>query len=154
MDLAIGNFLTLSAGTAVRQRFQNFFINQTVSQSGGTFVFLPFGFSGVTVNRTGDSTEASLVLPNNRISRSWAVEAIESQWLAHVQVMILDPDNSAQFTRLHQYFGKVASGDWDETTVRLTLSTVLDAVGADIPQRRLTQRLIGAIPVSAGVRLQ
>lgn len=154
MELAIGNLLTLTAGISTRQRFQNFFINESISYQGAAFTFVPFGFSGVTVNRTGDNTEASLVFPNNALTRGWAVEAIEGRWLAQVQVMLLDPDDRTSFEQLHQYFGQVAGGQWDETTVRLTLSTVLDAVGSDVPLRRLTQKLIGAIPVTSGVRLQ
>jgi len=48
----------------------------------------------------------------------------------------------------------VASGRWKDAELDLTLNTVLDAVGSDVPQRRLTQRLIGNIPSTAGVRLQ
>jgi hypothetical protein len=154
MDLAIGNFVTFRVGSNVQQRFQNFFINQSITYNSQEFTFLPFGFSGVTVNRTGDNTEASLVLPNNQLSRAWAVEAIDNQWLARVRVMVLDPEDQTSFMQLHQYYGKVASGEWDETSLTLTLSTVLDAVGSDVPGRRLTQRLIGAIPVTAGVSLQ
>lgn len=154
MDLAIGNFLTFTTGGNARQRFQNFFIGQTITNAGAGFVFLPFGFSGVTINRTGDNTEASLVFPNNKLSRAWAIEAIENQWLARVQVMALEPDDQTSFLQMHQYFGKVASGNWSETVVTLTLSTVLDAVGSDVPQRRLTQKLIGSIPVTSGVGLQ
>lgn len=154
MELAVGNLLTLTAAGNVRHRFQNFFINETISYQGNPYGFLPFGFSGVTVNRTGDNTEASLLFPNNGLSRGWAVEAIEGRWLAHVQVMLLDPDNRNSFDLMHQYFGQVAGGQWDESSLRLTLSTVLDAVGSDVPVRRLTQKLIGNIPVSSGVRLQ
>lgn len=154
MELAVGNFLTFSIGTTVRQRFQNFFISETVTQDGNSFGFLPFGFSGVTVNRTGDNTDASLLFPNNGLSRGWAIEAIEGRWIARVQVMMLDPDDRSQYHQLHQYYGQVAGGQWDEGSLRLTLNTVLDAVGSDVPMRRLTQKLIGAIPVSSGVRLQ
>jgi hypothetical protein len=154
MELAVGNFLTFTSGNDVRQRFQNFFINETVTHQGDSFGFLPFGFSGVTINRTGDNTEASLLFPNNGLSRNWAVEAIEGRWIARVQVMLLDPDDRSSFNQMHQYYGQAAGGQWDETTLRVTLSTVLDAVGSDVPMRRLTQRLIGAIPVSSGVRLQ
>jgi hypothetical protein len=154
MELAIGNFVSFTATATTSHRFQNFFINEIVQRPEGIYTFLPFGFSGVTVNRTGDSTEASLVFPNNQLSRAWAVDAIENRWLARVQVMILDPDDRTQFTQLHQYFGKAASGEWNETSVTLRLNTVLDAVGTDAPFRRLTQRLIGAIPVTSGVRLQ
>lgn len=154
MELAIGNFVTFTDNGVVRQRFQNFFISETITYSGNQFGFLPFGFSGVTINRTGDNTDASLVLPNNALSRNWAVEALNSRWLAHVRVMLLDPDDRTSFTQMHQYYGLVASGSWKEAELNLTLNTVLDAVGADVPQRRLTQKLIGAIPSTSGIRLQ
>lgn len=154
MELAVGNFLTLTASGTVQHRFQNFFIGETIAYNGGSFGFLPFGFSGVTVNRTGDNTEASLLLPNNNLSRAWATETIENRWLAQVQVMLLDPDDRTSFTQMHQYVAQIAGGKWDETSLQLTLSTVLDAVGSDVPSRTLTQKLIGAIPVTSNVRLQ
>lgn len=154
MDLAIGNFMVLSHNGNVRQRFQNFFIAQTVAYEGSQYGFLPFGFSGVTVNRTGDNTDASLLLPNNTLSRNWAVEALNGRWLAQIDVVILDPNDSSSFTRLHRYTGLIAAGTWREVELNLTLNTVLDAVGADVPQRRLTQKLIGSIPATTGVRLQ
>jgi phage-related protein len=154
MELAIGNFVTFSEGTTVRQRFQNFFISETITYSGSQYGFLPFGFSGVTINRTGDNTEASLLLPNNTLSRNWAVEALEKRWLAHVIVMLLNPDDRTSFSQLHQYYGLVASGSWREAELTLNLNTVLDAVGAEFPMRRLTQKLIGNIPATSGIRLQ
>lgn len=154
MDLAIGNFMTLSQAGNVRQRFQNFFIAQTVAYESNQYGFLPFGFSGVTVNRSGDNTDANLVLPNNVMSRSWAVEALNNRWLAQLDVVILDPSDSTQFNRLHRYTGMISGGNWREAELSLTLNTVLDAVGSDVPQRRLTQKLIGNIPATSGVRLQ
>lgn len=154
MELAVGNFMSFSLSGITQYRFQNFFIGETITYNGGSYGFLPFGFSGVTVNRTGDNTEASLVLPNNDLSRNWAVEAIDRRWLAQVEVILLDPDNRSTFNQLHTYVGQVAGGKWDESSLQLTLSTVLDAVGADVPGRRLTQKLIGAIPVTSGLQLQ
>ena len=154
MELAVGNFLTFTAGTAVKQRFQNFFIGEVASYQGTSFLFAPFGFSGVTVNRNGDNTEASLVFPNNSLTRAWAVEALENKWLAHVRVMLLNPDDKTDLTLMHEYYSQVATGKWGEATLELTLNTILDAVGSDVPRRRLTQKLIGAIPVTSGLRLQ
>jgi hypothetical protein len=154
MELAIGNFITFSDNGNVRQRFQNFFISETITYSGDEYGFLPFGFSGVTINRTGDNTDASLLLPNNSLSRNWAVEALNNRWLAHVRVMLLDPDDRTSFSQLHQYYGLVASGSWKEAELVINLNTVLDAVGAEFPMRRLSQRLIGNIPTTSGVRLQ
>ena len=115
---------------------------------------MPFAFSGVTVNRTGDNVEASLVFPNNAISRGWGLTAVQDLWIATVLVLILDPDSSSGGELMHRYVGQVSNGGWDETTLQLRLDTVLDAVGTDVPMRRLTQSLVGAIPTSSNVRLR
>jgi phage-related protein len=155
MELALGNYLDLSTQSGGRvYRFQNFYINKTASYQGGEYSFLPFGFSGVTVNRTGDNIEASLVFPNNEISRAWVVNAVTDFWIATVFVVVLDPDGVAAPDLLHRYVGQVATGAWDETAVTLRLNTVIDAVGAEVPMRRLTQALVGAIPTSNNVRLR
>lgn len=154
MDLSIGNFVTLRSNGVLRYAFQNFFIGETIQYSNNDHAFLPFGFSGVTVNRTGDNTDATLVLPNNQLSRNWSVEALRDKWLAEIDVVLVNPSNRADFAALHSYVGLLATGTWDETSLNLILNTVLDAVGADVPKRRLTQSLIGAIPVTSVLQLQ
>jgi phage-related protein len=155
MELALGNYLELRTQSGGQTyRFQNFYINKTKSYQGAGYSFLPFGFSGVTVNRTGDNIEASLVFPNNDISRSWVVNAVSDFWIATVSVMVLDPDGVAPPELLHRYVGQVSTGGWNEVVVTLKLNTVIDAVGAEVPMRRLTQSLIGALPTSSNVRLR
>ena len=155
MELSLGNYLQFiapSGGTAYF--FQNFHINKVASYEGKQYIFLPFGFSGVTVNRTGDNIEANLVFPNNEISRAWGLNAVEDFWIAKVLVMILEPASPTSGTVLHQYVGQVSNGNWDETSLQLRLDSVLDAVGSDAPMRRLTKHLVGSIPVSSNVRLR
>jgi hypothetical protein len=135
MQLIIGNSLILNGGS-----FQNY----TLDGSN----FLPFGFSGVVVNRSGDNTQASLVFPNNELSRSWASEAVASQWLATVGLL-----NVSAGTTIYTYVGQVSSASTDETKVVLQLSSVLDAVGADVPFRVIGEQLVGAIPTSSAFRL-
>jgi hypothetical protein len=155
MELAVGNYLQLSSPTSGQvYRFQNFHIGQAASFEGVSYTFLPFGFSGISINRTGDNTEATLVFPNNDLSRNWVLQAVKERWLGRVYVMLLNPDNTSTGTRMSQCFGQVAGGDWDETSVKLTLNTVLDAVGSDVPLRRLTQSLVGALPITSNVRLR
>ena len=155
MDLALGNYLDFSTpGGGKVYHFQNFYINKTATYNGNVYSFLPFGFSGVTVNRAGDNVEATLVFPNNEISRAWGLNAVQDLWIATVLVMILDPDNANNPSLMHRYVGQVSNGNWDETSLQLRLDTVLDEVGTDVPMRRLTQQLVGAIPVSNNVRLR
>jgi hypothetical protein len=154
IELALGNYLTFNFNGNALYRFQNFHIAEPATFNGETYQFLPFIFSGVSISRTGDNIDASVAFPNNELSRAWAVAAIENKWTASVYVMVLNPDDRTMGTKMYEYHGQVAEGNWDETTLKIVLNTVLDAVGADVPMRRLTQKLVGAIPMSSNVRLQ
>jgi hypothetical protein len=146
-------------------RFQNFFMNGSMSHKPGgtgdtrTYQFAPFGFSGVTVNRSGDGLEATLVFPNNDLTRGWALDAIDERYTIQVDVLIIEDTDpvtgpAATHTVVHTYFGQVTGGQWDQVSLNLELSSVLDAVGTDVPMRSLTKKLIGNLPVSNSVRLQ
>ena len=164
-ELAVGNFIKFTSGTTVKYCFQNFFIGEVITNEGDGYSFLPFGFSGVTINKTGDGTEASLLLPNSTsdedqstdvgaLARSFSSTAIEERWLAYARVLIVDPDDKSSSTTLSRYYGQVTAGGWDNATITLNLSTVLDAVGGDVPQRKLSRTLVGNLPTSANVRMQ
>jgi hypothetical protein len=150
MELALGNYLTLTSAAGTQYRWQNFFVNETVN--GHSFV--PFGFSGITINRQGDNVDATLVFPNNELSRRWSVDVLRDGWLAEVKVMLLNPTDRAEQEELHSYTGKTSGGGWDEAALTIRLNTVLDAVGGEVPKRRLRQRLVGQLPMTSSVRLR
>ena len=156
---AFGHVLRIKPRNTVDFRFQNFFIGKQLTHGGANYQFVPFGFSGVTVNRTGDGLDASLVFPNNDLTRSWGIKSIEGNYFMEVEVLIIedsDPESglTATHTTVHTYTGQVTGGQWDNTTLNLELSSVLDAVGTDVPRRSLTQRIVGNLPISNSVRLQ
>jgi|TARA_B100000073_G_scaffold138573_1_gene113864 hypothetical protein len=137
--------------------FQNFYINQTTAYDGKLYTFAPFSFSGVTVNRTGDNLEASLIFANNELTRSWADRAIRERWLITVDVVAVEADSPGTATvndRVHSYVGQATGGAWKSAQLDLKLGTVLDAVGADVPRRNLTQDYVGKLPTSSNVNLQ
>jgi hypothetical protein len=156
---AFGHAIRINRGSESSRRFQNFFIGKQLTHRGDEYIFVPFGFSGVTVNRTGDGLESTLVFPNNELSRSWATSAIEVRTVIEVDVLIIedpDPDSglTATHTIVHSYIGQVTGGQWDNVSLNLELSSVLDAVGTDVPRRSLTRKIVGNLPISNGVRLQ
>jgi hypothetical protein len=152
---AFGHALRIKQDENTQYRFQNFFINQQITHQSANYTFVPFGFSGVTVNRTGDGLEASVVFPNNELSRAWGVNAVNQNWIMEVDVMIIDDDaKDGPHNIVHSYTGQVVGGQWDEVSLNLQLSTVLDAVGTDVPRRSLTKALVGNLPVASNVRLQ
>ena len=168
-SFAFGHALRIKPSNTELYRFQNFFIGKEITHQspdqraqglpGSNYIFVPFGFSGVTVNRTGDGLEATLVFPNNDLSRGWGVSAIEGTWVMEVDVLTVedpDPDTglSTENKIVHTYTGQVTGGQWDNTSLNLELSSVLDAVGTDVPRRSLTNRIVGNLPISNNVRLR
>jgi|TARA_R100000081_G_scaffold69565_1_gene36687 hypothetical protein len=156
---ALGHAVRIKAiddsGLSIQFKFQNFFINKDMTFDGNQYTFVPFGFSGVTVNRTGDGLEATLVFPNNDLTRGWAVTSIKEHYVMEVDVLIVDSDSEiGSHDRVHTYVGQVVGGDWDNVSLNLLLSSVLDAVGTDVPRRSLTRKLVGNLPASSNVRLQ
>ena len=159
--IAFGNLVRLKPASTFTFYFQNFFIGKRMRYEKQNYDFIPFGFSGVTVNRTGDGLDATLIFPNNEVTKKWAVTAIDNRWLAEVEVLILpNPDPVSGLNRatkrnsVNQFIGQVTGGSWDNVSLNVSLSTVLDAVGADVPRRTLTQDNVGRLPVTNSVRLQ
>jgi hypothetical protein len=152
MQYAIGHFLRFTQLNGNVLAFQNFYIRTAVVRGNYPHNFMPFGFSGVSINIKGDNVDAALTFPNNDLSRSWAGQAAVERWIATIDVCLLNPDDQASQQLLHTYTGVVASGGWDESSINLRLNSVLDAVSADIPNRALHQRLVGRLPASSYVR--
>jgi hypothetical protein len=152
MELNLGHLLTLKAGASIRHQFQNFKISAAADYAGVSYGFAPFGFNGITASLSGDNFDASLIFPANKLTRSWAEEALRDSWIGTVQVMLLD-EASTPVQRLHSYVGVIAAGGWDEKAVELQLNTVMDAVRGSIPGRRFTRQLVGNIPITANIRV-
>ena len=167
-QFALGHYLRLKnddGGYVLR--LQNFFINENVTHDGDDYVFSPFGFSGVSTSRQADLDPVTLLFPNNEISRGYlsdslrgmtfdGVPATERPWkrpyVGEVDVCLLNVSTKATDV-LFTYTGQCTAGGWDDTALSLELSSVLDAVTANVPTRTLVQAQVGGLPISSGVRL-
>ena len=90
MQYALGHYLRLKQDNGNVRAYQNFFVQSQIDYQGYVHGFLPFGFSGISVNRQGDNVDAALTFPNNDLSRSWASQAALENWLAFVDVVLIN----------------------------------------------------------------
>lgn len=152
---AFAQYLQLqSLNGATRLRFQNFWINEDAPYNGETYGFMPFAFSGTVITKSGDNQPAVLSFPNNALSRGWAETIVQEQWLARCATIIVNPDNRNDLLTLSTYLAQIVSGSWNETNLELQMASVLDAVGADVPRKKLTKQLVGNLPITSRVRVQ
>jgi len=154
-EIAFAQYLTFRTESGnVQYHFQNYWVNEDAPYEGSTYGFMPFAFSGLTVTKTGDNQPATLVFPNNSLSRGWAETAVVERWIAKVSTVVVNPDDKTDYTAISTYESQIVSGNWDTTKLELQTASVLDAVGSDVPRKRLTKRLVGNLPVTASVRVQ
>ena len=150
-QIAIANLLELRGPK--KYRFQNFFNSRTVEHGGYNWQFLPFAFTGVTFNRSGENAQSEIVLPNKAISREFVNNAVNEQWTARVLVLTVNDIEAADMTKLYTYIAQVSGGAWKAAELIMTLSSILDAVETNIPLRNYEVEQIGPVPISGNIAL-
>jgi hypothetical protein len=143
-------FLT-SAGVATAYAYQNFSINQPRIYSGVTYQFAPFAYTLGAGSKGGDRSDSSLIAGLDPISVNLFAEAVELRYLLEVKTVSLDPETFADDAIVRTEMWRVAQYEMDTERVILKLSSPLDATKNDIPKRRLTTGIVGALPSTGNV---
>ena len=112
-----------------------------VQLDGEDYYYLPFLYQGAAKNRSGDNLEAALVLANNPLAMHRA----------------LDPETLTPLTTygspyLTQDVWLASSLGYDPTTIEVLLSSGIDAVGSNAPNRVLTSSLVGFLPTTGQIQ--
>ena len=138
-------FLT-SAGAATAYAYQNFSINESRNYGGVTYAFAPFAYTLGAGSKGGDRSDSSLVAGLDPISVNLFAEAVEDRYLLEVKTVSLDPETFVDDALIRTELWRVAQYEMDTERVILKLSSPLDATKGDIPKRRLSTKLVGALP--------
>lgn len=141
-------------------RFQNYEAQRTIRYDQETWRYLPFLYQGASRNKSGDNMESSLGFAVNQLTSSQLVEYIEDRRTAIVRTVLFGwrEDATGQLQLiikrvLHRDVWLMASMNYDDTQLEVLLSSALDAVGANTPNRVLTSDLVGELPVSGSVQV-
>jgi len=113
--------------------------------------YLSFIYQGAARNRSGDNMESSLILANNAISMGYATKAVAGKYHVQVDTYLMTTD-FAPSKLLTSETWLAASLAYDPTTIEILLSSAIDAVGANAPNRVLTKNLVGHLPVTGTIQ--
>ena len=121
------------------------------------YYYLPFIYQGAAKNRSGDNLEAALVFANNPLAMNRAREAVVNKWTIEVFVCRVDPENMTPITTYGSSYlthdvWLAASMGYDPTTIEVLLSSGIDAVGSNAPNRVLTTSLVGHLPTTGQIQ--
>lgn len=159
MEFNYGHLLEVGpTGELNRYRFQNFRLPgevrpNIVTNDGKFYDYLPFGFGGAMATLSGDRLDATLQFASTNIARNFIVEALDNSYVCKVTTVLWNASSYEIERSLYEYFGAAAAGGWDETVLQVKLNSVLDAVEANVPGRRLRRQQVGNIPFTAKVRV-
>ena len=146
---ALTTFVTIMGDTTLR--FQNS-TKSSITFDSASYVHLPFIYQGATKTRDGSNMEAGLVLANNAISMGHVIDAVRNKWTIKVAVCLMNPETFVHQKTLTRDIWIASATSYDPETIEVVLSSAVDAVGADCPNRKLTESLVGALPTSADIR--
>ena len=113
--------------------------------------YLSFIYQGAAKNRSGDNMTSSLLLANSEISMRFAVEAVAEKYHVKVETYLMTEDFQ-QKTKLTEEQWLVSSMSYDPETIEVILSSAIDAVGANAPDRVLTREIVGHLPVTGSLQ--
>jgi len=151
--VALTNFITVSnARGRVQQRLHNANVGQKIFYASQAYLYLGFIYQGATKNRTGDNMESTLVLANNQIAMDIARSAVDSRWQVRVDTCIMDPETFDVQRTIAIENWIAATMAYNFETIEITLSSSIDAVGANSPNRVLTQSMVGALPTTGQIQ--
>jgi len=119
--------------------------------------YLSFIYQGAAMNRSGDNLEASIVLANNKLSMAYVKDFVDKKYYIEVQTFFMkddfDKDTAARSGGLitHEYW--LAAGlRYDTQSIEMTLTSPIDAVTANTPQKTLSKEQCSHLPVTGTIQ--
>lgn len=155
----ITTFITIDEGPEVpfhpdyKFRYQNSTLGGIFEpvESDNEFKYLSFIYQGAAKNRTGDNIESSLILSANLLSMNAARSAVRKKAKVKVETYVMNSTFTETQRLLTEENWIAASMSYDTETIEILLSSAIDAVGANAPNRVLTRDLVGDLPVSGTI---
>ena len=142
-------YLRFFSGSTTYDRWQNYYINTTVTWASSTWGWLPFDADGLVDGQTGDEGGLSVTLPATPLVVAEVEQALRNAWLVELSMYEFDTLSGNDSPQSGQVLigstvGELVGADGGFTSIKLQLGSSLAPVGAQVPPRTCTTRLVGA----------
>tara|TARA_R100000655_G_scaffold30313_3_gene61119 strand:- start:152 stop:613 length:462 start_codon:yes stop_codon:yes gene_type:complete len=148
--VSLTNFLTITNPSGLVENITDKFQNGRHEKI-GDHLFLSFIYQGAARNRSGDNMTSSIILANSQLSMNHAQQIVLNKYLVKVETFLMT-ETFEKKQRLTSETWLATSLSYDPETIELILSSAIDAVGANAPDKVLTRNLVGALPVTGSLQ--
>jgi hypothetical protein len=146
METAIGVFLRFYTASGDVAKWQNFFLNKTVSGH----AFRSFEVGSIVLNRSAGESGIDIEMPTTKANLDLVEAAIEDLYLVRVTLYEMPstsvPTSLSGATAVGTFVGEVIRADVTPLLIRVEVGSAMDAVTGDIPGRKITTSLVGRLP--------
>jgi len=141
-------FLRIFDAAATYERWQSYYHRQTVAWDDEDWEWTPFNSSGITAGLSGDEGSVTITVPAIPRAINALQTALALGRLVELRSYQFDPLDGDQAPQVGQvmvstFVGQVVDGSASLTELSFTLGSAMTPIGAQIPPRTLTTRLIG-----------
>ena len=148
--IALTNFITITNPNGSVANIPDKFQNGRQSPNIDGFQYLSFIYQGATRNRSGDNMTSSLILANSELSMNYVQQIVLNKYHVKVETWLMT-EAFEKNKRLTEENWLASSMSYDPETIEVILSSAIDAVGANAPNRVLTKELVGHLPVTGSL---
>jgi hypothetical protein len=149
MARAQAQYLRIFSGSTTYQRWQSYYVNTSVTWESASWSYQPFDADGITAGEVQSESSISIRLPATTNVIEVVLQALDEARLAELQFYEFDTilGNStpqAGQTLIASYLGEVVGVKGGFTEIEMELGSSLAPVGAQVPPRTYSSRLVGA----------
>ena len=145
---AQAQYLRIFDGSGTYQRWQQYYVNQTVTLDSASWIFNPFAANGIVGSSASGSNSISVSAPATGVVVDAFTEALAQNRLCEIKVYEFDSrlgntTPQAAQVLIAQFVGEVTGMTGSFTGISVDLGSSLSPVGAQVPPRKFTSYLIG-----------
>jgi hypothetical protein len=149
MARAQSQYLRIFSGSTTYQRWQSYYVNTSVTWESASWSYQPFDADGITAGEVQSESSISIRLPATTNVIEVVLQALDEARLAELQFYEFDAilGNSTPQTGqrlIASYLGEVVGVKGGFTEIEMELGSSLAPVGAQVPPRTYSSRLVGA----------
>jgi len=142
-------FLRIFSGSITYQRWQSYYVNTSVTWESAAWTYQPFDADGITAGEVQSESSISITLPATTNVMEVVLQALNEARLAELRLYEFDTllGNSTPWvgqTLIASHLGEVVGVSGGFTSIQMQLGSSLSPVGAQVPPRTFSTRLIGA----------
>jgi hypothetical protein len=149
MARAQAQYLRIFSGSTTYQRWQSYYVNTSVTWEAASWSYQPFDADGITAGEVQSESSISIRLPATTNVIEVVLQALDEARLAELQFYEFDTIYGNKIpqtgqTLIASYLGEVVGVKGGFTEIEMELGSSLAPVGAQVPPRTYSSRLVGA----------